>query len=70
MGMELKVNSFHDIWGQPDNEHISISGYGINISIFRNIKIVKLSEFFFWKCFQAELFSETPQPVIFPGLVS
>lgn len=46
MGLELKVNSFHDIWGQPDNEHISISGYGINISIFRNIKIVKLSEFF------------------------
>ena len=69
MGMEHMVNSFHDNWGQPDNEHISICGYGINISVFRNIKNVKLSEIF-GKGFQAELFSETPQPVVFPGLVS
>ena len=69
MGIGHMVSSFHDIWGQPDNEHISICGYGINISIFRNIKNMKLGEF--WgKCFQAELFSETPQPVIFPGLAS
>ena len=48
--MEHMVNSFHDIWGQSDNEHISIRGYGINISVFRNIKNVKLSKFF-GKCF-------------------
>lgn len=45
MGIGHMVSSFHDIWGQPDNEHISICGYGINISIFRHTKNMKLGEF-------------------------